>query len=47
MRARLDAWMQRTDDPLLDGEPVPAPAGAVMNDPDGVSPREQPIPAVW
>jgi arylsulfatase A-like enzyme len=47
LRARLDAWMQRTADPLLDGEPVPAPAGAVMNDPDGVSPREQPIPAVW
>jgi arylsulfatase A-like enzyme len=47
MRARLEAWMHRTADPLLRGEPVPAPKGAVMNDPDGVSPREEPIPAVW
>lgn len=47
MRARLDAWMRRTDDPLLGGEPVPAPKGAVMNPVDGVSPRDEPIPAVW
>lgn len=40
MRARLDAWMQRTDDPLLKGEPVPGPSGAEVNDPDGISPRE-------
>ncbi|MGI8991626.1 MAG: sulfatase family protein [Bryobacteraceae bacterium] len=39
MRGRLDAWMRRTDDPLLRG-PVKAPAGARVNDPDGVSPRE-------
>jgi len=47
MRAKLDAWMSRTDDPLLKGEPVLAPKGAVMNDPNGTSPREEPIPAEW
>lgn len=40
MRGRLDAWMQHTQDPLLAGEPVPGPAGAEVNDPDGISPRE-------
>ena len=44
MRSRLDAWMQRTNDPLLRG-PVSAPGGAVVNDPDGTSPREDPRPA--
>jgi len=44
MRARLDAWMKRTADPLLQG-PVKAPAGAVVNDPDGISPNEPTIPA--
>ncbi len=39
MRGRLDRWMIETDDPLLNG-PVPAPAGAEINDPDGLSPRE-------
>jgi N-sulfoglucosamine sulfohydrolase len=45
MRGRLDAWMQRTDDPLLHG-PVKAPAGAVVNDPNGVSPQE-PVRSAW
>jgi arylsulfatase A-like enzyme len=43
MRARLDAWMGRTQDPLLAGEPVPGPKGAQVNDPDGLSPREPTI----
>jgi arylsulfatase A-like enzyme len=42
MRGRLQAWMERTDDPILRGLPVPAPKGAKVNDPDGLSPREQP-----
>ncbi len=41
MRARLDRWMEETDDPLRHG-PVPAPPGARVNDPDGLSPREEP-----
>lgn len=39
MRGRMEAWMQRTNDPLLYG-PVKAPQGAVVNDPDGTSPQE-------
>ena len=39
MRDRLQRWMETTDDPLLCGQ-VPGPAGARVNDPDGVSPRE-------
>ena len=42
MRECLDHWMRDTDDPLLGGD-VPAPSGARVNSPDGVSPREKPI----
>jgi arylsulfatase A-like enzyme len=45
MRGRLAAWMQRTNDPLLRG-PVKPPPGAVVNDPDGVSPQE-PVRPAW
>lgn len=43
MRARLERWMRRTGDPLLQGF-VPAPAGAVVNDVDSLSPGERPRP---
>lgn len=39
LRSRLEEWMRVTDDPLLNG-PVPAPSGAQINDPGGLSPRE-------
>jgi arylsulfatase A-like enzyme len=39
MRACLEEWMRATKDPLLRG-PVPAPPGAELNDPDGLSPGE-------
>jgi len=39
MRARLQRWMESTEDPLLLGH-VPAPSGAEVNDPNGVSPQE-------
>ena len=41
MRGRLDRWMKDTNDPLLLG-PVPAPSGATLNDPNGISPRDAP-----
>jgi len=44
MRGRLDAWMKRTDDPLLKG-PVPAPPGAKVNPMDGTSPQEPVVDA--
>ena len=43
MRARLDAWMARTDDPLLaHAGVVPPPRGAQVNRMDAVSPNEAP-----
>ena len=40
MRERLARFMRDTSDPLLRG-PVPAPPGAQVNDPAGLSPRER------
>jgi len=39
MRARLARWMRETGDPLLAGG-IPLPETAVLNDPDGASPKE-------
>src|SRR6185437_364116 len=39
MRGRLDRWLERTEDPILRG-PIPAPHGAHVNNPDGLSPKE-------
>jgi N-sulfoglucosamine sulfohydrolase len=36
---RLRTWMETTNDPLLSGD-VPAPEGALLNDPAGISARE-------
>lgn len=44
MRHRLDVWMYSTEDPLLHG-PVKAPAGATVNSPDEISPKD-PVEAV-
>ena len=44
MRGRMDAWMKRTDDPLLRG-PIPLPLGARTNPVDGASPRDPTVEA--
>lgn len=38
LRSALQRWMQDTNDPLLNG-PVPAPAGALVGDPDSIDPE--------
>jgi N-sulfoglucosamine sulfohydrolase len=39
LSARLQRWMEETDDPLLKGDPSP-PIGAEINDPDQISATE-------
>jgi len=43
LRARLGAWMTRTDDPILLPS-LPVPDGVHVNDADGLSPNEPVIP---
>ena len=45
LRARLERWMRETEDPILQGLPVPAPPGARVNRPDDRSPRDPAITA--
>lgn len=45
MRGRLDEWMRQTHDPLLQG-PLQPPRGALLNDVNGQSPRDTPLPPV-
>lgn len=46
LKQRLAEWMRRTKDPLLEHGHVPAPEKAKVNDPDGFSPKHEPLP-VW
>lgn len=45
LRQRLQAWMQQTNDPLAGGGKVPAPTGALANNPDDASPSDLLTPA--
>ena len=40
MRERLGRWMRETDDPILDGLPLPPPPGARFNEPHQESPGD-------
>ena len=43
MRGRLQAWMERTDDPILLGDGVvPMPPGSIVNKMDALSPSDTP-----
>ncbi|MEX2444673.1 MAG: sulfatase [Alkalispirochaeta sp.] len=42
LEQHLDQWMQRTEDPLLDGH-VPLPPGAFQDSPDSYNPDEGPM----
>ena len=46
MRNRLDAWMQRTDDPIRRG-PVLMPEGGLANDPDELHPTPRGATVNW
>lgn len=41
LRDRLDRWMQETNDPLLE-DGIPLPGAITINDPNGLSPSEEP-----
>ncbi len=41
---RLNSWMERSDDPLLHGKPLPVPSGAVANHPDDPTWKLSPRP---
>jgi len=41
MRQRLEKWMLDSSDPLLKGK-LEVPKGAKLNNPDGLSPSEEP-----
>lgn len=43
MRGRLNRWMLDTNDPILITGAVDAPIGSKANDPNGLSPREEPL----